>query len=209
MDTTGRHILKTRITQNIKDKEYKKLIDALPVGEEYGVAKELIYKGWRLAGQYQEEKNYLTEAILSYNKARRIKPSVIVVFDKVVSLLEDFFSKYKNEFSVDDLKMLKESISILENFHSVNYPSQKKALEKISDLLLRIDYISEYYSKIAKETKATFQVQKIYNAITDDMTMPEVRQELAKTLANIIRREKSKSKKKGKNNRQKQKEKVI
>lgn len=200
MDTTGRHILKTRITQNIKDKEYKKLIDALPVGEEYGVAKELMYKGWRLAGQYQEEKNYLTEAILSYNKARRIKPSVIVVFDKVVSLLEDFFSKYKNEFSVDDLKMLKESISILENFHSVNYPSQKKALEKISDLLLRIDYILEFYPKIAKETKATFQVQKIYNAITDDMTMPEVRQELAKTLANIIRREKAKEKKKREKN---------
>ena len=198
MDTTGRHILKTRITQNIKDKEYKKLIDALPIGEEYGVAKELMYKGWRLAGQYQEEKNYLTEAILSYNKARRIKPSVIVVFDKVVSLLEDFFSKYKNEFSVDDLKMLKESISVLENFHSVNYPSQEKVLSKIYDLLLRIDYISEFYPKIAKETKATFQVQKIYNAITDDMTMPEVRQELAKTLANIIRREKSKSKKKGK-----------
>lgn len=195
MDTTGRHILKTRITQNIKDKEYKKLIDALPVGEEYGVAKELIYKGWRLAGQYQEEKNNLTEAILSYNKARRIKPSVIVVFDKVVSLLEDFFSKYKNEFSVDDLKMLKESISVLENFHSVNYPSQEKVLSKIYDLLLRIDYISEFYPKIAKETKATFQVQKIYNAITDDMTMPEVRQELAKTLANIIRREKAKEKK--------------
>ncbi len=199
MDTTGRHILKTRITQNIKDKEYKKLIDALPVGEEYGVAKELIYKGWRLAGQYQEEKNYLPEAILSYNKARRIKPSVIVVFDKVVSLLEDFFSKYKNEFSVDDLKMLKESISILENFHSVNFPSQKKALEKISDLLLRVHYILEFYPKIAKETKATFQVQKIYNAITDDMTMPEVRQELAKTLANIIRREKEKDKKKKRN----------
>lgn len=203
MNITARHILKTRITRNIKDKEYKKLIDALPVGEEYGVAKELMYKGWRLAGQYQEEKNYLTEAILSYNKARRIKPSVIVVFDKVVSLLEDFFSKYKNEFSVDDLKILKESISILENFHSVNYPSQKKALEKISDLLLRIDYILEYYPKIAQETKATFQVQKIYNAITDDMTMPEVRQELAKTLANIIRREKAKEKKeKGKEPKQ-------
>lgn len=203
MNITARHILKTRITQNIKDKKYKKLIDALPVGEEYGVAKELMYKGWRLAGQYQEEKNYLTEAILSYNKARRIKPSVIVVFDKVVSLLEDFFSKYKNEFSVDDLKMLKESISILENFHSVNYPSQEKVLVKIYDLLLRIDYILEYYPKIAKETKATFQVQKIYNAITDDMTMPEVRQELAKTLANIIRREKAKEKKeKGKEPKQ-------
>lgn len=200
MDTTGRHILKTRITQNIKDKEYKKLIDALPIGQEYGVAKELMYKGWRLAGQYQEEKNYLTEAILSYNKARRIKPSVIVVFDKVVSLLEDFFSKYKNEFSVDDLKMLKESISILENFHSVNYPSQEKVLVKIYDLLLRMDYILEFFPKIAKETKATFQVQKIYNAITDDMTMPEVRQELAKTLANIIRREKAKEKKKREKN---------
>jgi len=205
MNTTGRHILKTRITQHIKDKDYKKLIEALPVAEKYSVSKELMYKGWRLAGQYQEEKKYLTEAIISYNKARRIKPSVLFVFDKIVSLLIELVSKYKTEFSVDDLKTLKESISILENFHSVNYPSQEKVLSKIYDLLLRIDYISEFYPKIAKETKATFQVQKIYNAITDDMTMSEVRQELARTLANIIRREKAKEKKEKKSSVSKKK----
>lgn len=154
-----------------------------------------MYKGWKLAAQYLEEKSFLTDAIVCYNKARRIKPSIVVVFDKVVSLLDDFFSKYKNEFSVDDFVKLRRSIAILENFHSVNYPSQKKALEKIPDLKLKIDYHINHHPKIAEETKATFQVQKIYDAITDDMSMPEVNQELAKTIANIIRREKSKNKK--------------
>ena len=42
MDITGELILKARITKNIKDKEYKKLLDALPVGEEYGISKELM-----------------------------------------------------------------------------------------------------------------------------------------------------------------------
>jgi len=195
MNITGQQILKARITKNIMDKEYKKLLDALPVGEEYGISKELMYKGWKLAAQYLEEKNFLTDAILCYNKARRIKPSIVVVFDKVVSLLDDFFSKYKNEFSVDDLVKLKGSIDVLENFHSVNYPSQEKALEKIPDLNIKINYHINHYPKVAEETKATFQVQKIYNAITDDMSMPEVNQELAKTIANIIRREKSKNKK--------------
>ena len=195
MNITGEGILKARITKNIKDKEYKKLLDALPVGEEYGISKELMYKGWKLAAQYLEEKNFLIDAILCYNKARRIKPSIVVVFDKVVSLLDEFFSKYKNEFSVDDLVKLKGSIAILENFHSVNYPSQKKALEKIPDLNLKIDYHINHHPKIAEETKATFQVQKIYDAITDDMSMPEVHQEFAKTLAGIIRREKAKDKK--------------
>jgi hypothetical protein len=195
MNITGEVILKARITKNIKDKEYKKLLDALPVGDEYGISKELMYKGWKLAAQYLEEKSFLTDAIVCYNKARRIKPSIVVVFDKVVSLLDDFFSKYKNEFSVDDFVKLRRSIAILENFHSVNYPSQKKALEKIPDLKLKIDYHINHHPKIAEETKATFQVQKIYDAITDDMSMPEVNQELAKTIANIIRREKSKNKK--------------
>ena len=195
MNITGEVILKARITKNIKDKEYKKLLDALPVGEEYGISKELMYKGWKLAAQYLEEKSFLTDAILCYNKARRIKPSTLVVFDKVVSLLNEFFSKFKNEFSVDDLVKLKGSIAVLENFHSVNYPNQKKILEGIPDLNLKIDYQINHHPKIAEETKATFQVQKIYNAITDDMSMPEVNQELAKTLANIIRREKSKNKK--------------
>lgn len=195
MDITGQVILKARINKNIKDKEYEKLLAALPVGEEYGTSKELMYKGWRLAAQYLEEKNYLTDAILCYNKARRIKPSILIVFDKVVSLLNEFFSKYKTEFSVDDLVKLKTTIDILENFHSVRYPSQKKVLEKIPELKIKIDYHLTHYPKIALETKATFQVKKIYDAITDDMTLPEVNQELAKTLTSIIRREKAKDKK--------------
>lgn len=200
MNTISQHILKARIDQNIKDKEYKKLLDALPVAEEYGISKELRYKGWKLVAQYLEEKNYLTDSILCYNKARRIKPSVIFVFEKVISLLNEFFSKYKNEFSVDDLVQLKESIVILENFHSVNFPKQEKVLNQIPDLNLKIDYQINHHPKIAEETKLTFQVQKIYNAITDDMSIQEANQELAKTLANIIRRERSKSKKKRKKN---------
>ena len=195
MNITGEVILKARITKNIKDKEFKKLLDALPVGEEYGISKELMYKGWKLAAQYLEEKSFITDAILCYNKARRIKPSIVVVFDKVVSLFNDFFSKYKNEFSVDDLVKLKGSIAILENFHSVNFPNQKKIYERIPDLYLKIDYHINHHPKIAEETKVTFQVQKIYDAITDDMSMPEVNQELAKTLADIIRREKAIDKK--------------
>jgi hypothetical protein len=195
MEITGEVILKARITKNIKDKEYKKLLDALPVAEEYGISKELMYKGWKLVAQYLEEKNYLTDAILCYNKARRIKPSILIVFEKVVSLLNEFFSKYKNEFSVDDLIKLKGAIAVLENFHSVNFPKQEKVLEQIPDLNLKIDYHINHHPKIDEETKATFQVQKIYNAITDDMSMPEVHQEFAKILANIIRREKSKNKK--------------
>jgi len=201
MDITGKVILKARITNNIKDKEYKKLLDALPVGEEYGISKELMYKGWKLAAQYLEEKSFLTDAILCYNKARRIKPSTLLVFDKVVSLLDEFFSKFKNEFSVDDLVKLKGSIAILENFHSVNFPNQKKISARIPDLYLKIDYHINHHPKVAEETKATFQVQKIYNAITDDMSMPEVNQELAKTIAGIIRREKSKDKKKKSKNK--------
>jgi hypothetical protein len=198
MEIAGKVILKARISQNIKDKEYKKLLDALPVAEEYGISKELMYKGWKLAAQYLEEKNYLTDAILCYNKARRIKPSTLIVFEKVLSLLDEFFSKYKNEFSVDDLVQLKESIAILENFHAVNFSKQEKVLKQIPDLNLKIDYRINHYPKIAVETKVTFQVHKIYNAITDDMTMPEVNQELARTLTNIIRRERSNSKKKKK-----------
>ena len=196
MNITGQQILKARITKNIKDKEYKKLLDALPVGEEYGISKELMYKGWKLAAQYLEEKNFLTDAILCYNKARRIKPSTLVVFDKVIALLTQFFSKYKTEFSVEDLRKLKESTNLLENFHSVNFPKQKKVLEKIPDLILRIEYQIKHYPITAEETKVTFQVQKIYNAITDDMSMQEVNQEFAKTLAGIIRRVKAKDKKK-------------
>lgn len=196
-------MLTLRIKNNIGNEEWDKLNAALPIGEEFGVSKELLYKGWRKIGADFEERNNLTEAILSYNKARKIKPSIIFVFDKIVSLVEKFFVRYRLEYSTADLNKLQDAILLLQNFHSVRFPNQKAVIEKSSDLLKRINYQIEYYPKEAIETKATNQVDKIYNAITDDMTMPEVNQEVARILSNIIRRETGEEDTKGKKKKKK------
>lgn len=198
-------ILTLRVKNNIENEEWEKLIAALSVAEEYGISKELLYRGWKEAGSYLEGKDNLTEAILCYNKARKIKPSIIFVFDKIVSLAEKFFVRYRLEYSTADLNKLRDAILLLQNFHSVRFPNQKAVLVKSSDLIQRINYQIEYYPKEAIETKATHQIDKIYDAITDDMTMPEVHQEVARILTNIIRRETGEKSTKGQKKKKKSK----
>ena len=193
-----KQILTERVKQNIAKSDYEALIIALPIAEEEKVSQRLLYKGWKIAADFQESKNDIIQAIVSYNKARQIKPSVIFVFDKVVSLIERFLEKNKEGFSKTDLKLLKTTLETILNYHSVKFANHKKIVEHGRSLLDLINYREEYIAKDALETPLTFPVEKIYNAITENMTMQEVKQEAAHTFAEIIRRGKSKEKQKKK-----------
>ncbi len=94
-----KNMLTLRVKNNIESEEWEKLIAALSVAEDYGISKELLYRGWKEGGAYLEGKNNLTDSILCYNKSRKVKPSVIFVFDKIVSLLDKFFVRYRLEYS--------------------------------------------------------------------------------------------------------------
>ncbi len=196
-------ILTKRIQKNIKEKDWPRLAEALPVTEEYHVSKSLLYKGWVLLGWYYEQQEKLTEAIKAYNKARVIKPSVVMVFDKLLSSADSFFNKDRELFSKSDLQKFKAALLPIINYHSVNFPKQKSVVGTGERILNKIDYRMKFEAPDMAESPVTYQVQIIFDALYGDMTKAELTAEFARIIEDDIRklyekRKKTKKKKKPK-----------
>ena len=193
-----KEILTKRIKQNIKDKNWEKLSEAMPATTEYPVEKSLQSKGWFLLGSYYEEKENLIDAIKSFNKARVTDPAVIKVFDKLFAVFNSFFDKNKKLFSKSDLEKLKEALLPIWNYHQINFPQQSTSIAGHKNILSKIDYRIKFEAAEAVETPMTYPVQIIHDALYGDMTQEEVRAEFARLLAPAIREELAKKKSKDK-----------
>ena len=91
-------LIEGRIRKNIADKNYKDLLIALEVAEKYNPSLELLFEGWKLGAEYLESKGKPVDTIIALNKARKIKPSVVFVFDKLIAVWANFFTRYRKEF---------------------------------------------------------------------------------------------------------------
>ena len=192
----SKNILELRLRKNIAEGEIRKLLAALPVAEEYHVNRDLLIQGWTLGASFLEKNQQLPDAIIAYNKLRRLVPAKAETLDNLVKVYEKFFLTNKNEFSKDDLSTLRFPLEIIIKYHSIKFQQQEEVTNRGENLLKRINYTLKYDAPIAVETKLTFHVNRIFNAITDDMTLDEVTEELARTLAPLIRKKIEKEKNK-------------
>ena len=195
----SKELITKRIQKNIEDEDWAKLVEAMPATAEFPVNKSLQYKGWHLSGNYYSEHKKYTEAIKAYNKARVIRPSVIIVFDKLILSIDSFFRTNRELFSKSDLQKFKAALLPIINYHSVNFPKQKSVVGTGERLLNKIDYRMKFEAPDMAESPVTYQVQQIYDALYGDMTAIEVQNEFARLLAPIIgeklKEKKSKKKK--------------
>jgi hypothetical protein len=199
-------VLNLRIKQNIENKEWQKLITALPVAEEAKISTSLLRKAWIYGGEYLFEKKDWVNVITFYNKARSINPSTVVVFDKLIQAFNLFFEQFKDKFSKQDLKTLRDPLILMIDYHEINFPKHQPLIEIGKELIQKIDYKIKYVATDQVETVATFKVQQIYNAIYDDMTFEQLRSEFARIIEPTVRElldKKEKETKKEKNKKSK------
>lgn len=199
-------VLNLRIKQNIENKEWQKLIAALPVAEEAKISTSLLRKAWIYGGEYLFEKKDWVNVITFYNKARSINPSTVVVFDKLIQAFNLFFEQFKDKFSKQDLKTLRDPLILMIDYHEINFPKHQPLIEIGKELIQKIDYKIKYVATDQVETAATFKVQQIYNAIYDDMTFEQLRSEFARIIEPTVRElldKKEKETKKEKNKKSK------
>ena len=198
-----KEILTKRIKQNIKDKDWEKLSEAMPATVEYPVEISLQSKGWLLLGSYYEEKEKLVDAIKAFNKARVTDPAVVIVFDKLFSSINSFYDKNRKLFSKSDLEKLKEALLPIWNYHQINFPQQSTSITNHKNIFSKLDYRIKFEATEAVETPMTYPVQVIHDALYGDMTQEEVRAEFARLLAPVIREELAKKKSKDKKSKSK------
>jgi len=175
------------LKQHIEKGEWQKLIKVLPGAEEVEVSTTLLRKGWILAGEYLAGEKDWTSAIISFNKARVRNPSTIYVFDELINAFGSFYEQFKNRFSKADLKILKDPLVLLIDYHQLNFPKHQAQVEIGKELIQKINYRMKYIAEEKIETSATFKVEQIHNAIYDDMTFEELQSEFARIIEPTIR----------------------
>lgn len=210
MNISPKSMITKRLQNAISRADYKDMQIVLPVAEEYKISPRTIKKvSQKIAEFYFKEKHYDQSAIYS-NKARSIDPSIKKNFELFCNSIIEFFKTNIDEFSKKDLDEFKKSIIPVIDFHKIKFPSHHKSIDEMEDLFKRIDYRKKYTAKEKEETKVSYRILQIKNALYSDMTSEQVRQEFAKLIAIPIRKilaEKDEAKNTKSNNKQSEKSK--
>ena len=173
----------------------------MPTAEEAGISKSLLRKAFILGSEYLEEKEDWVNVIKYYNKARSMDPGTVNVFNKLVRAFNSFYLLFKEEFSKQDLQLLREPLQLILDFHTINFPKHQKIIKAGYELVQKIDYQLKYKAIDKIESAASFRVQQIHDAIYEDMTFEQLQSEFARIIEPTVRDlldEKEKEKKKNK-----------
>lgn len=189
------------LKEHLKKKNWGKIEELLPFGESQGVSNRLLQKSWIELAYQQKEDDALVSAILSFVAARKFNTKNDKLFIEIVDCLSQFVLRYCNTFSKEDLVFLKYGLDRIYTYEN-QINSKKPSLFPAKKLQVQIDNLL-ISAKSKPETKSTYNVQRIYDALYTYMTPEEVRSEFAKLFfeANIDEyekrvREKKKLKKK-------------
>ena len=186
-------LLKKAFTRKIKlhleNENWKALIEIFPGAQETAVSNTLLKSTALKIADYVYSKKRYYESIIFLNKARIREPKSKKIFQSFVNSVDFFFIETVEEFSKKDLEEFKQAILPVINFHKLKYPEHRQIIDSTDHLFRRIDYRIKYVAKDVQESKVTFRVQQIKNALySDDMTIEQVRQEAGRLLAPTLRR---------------------
>lgn len=186
MNINPKSIILKRLENAISKSDFKDMEIALPIAEEYKVSKSTIKKVAITIAEQHFIKKRFDQAIIFYNKARSIDPSKRKVFELFCKSIIEFFKNNIDEFSKKDLEEFKQAIRPSIDFHKMKFPAHRKAVDEIRELVRRIDYRKRNVAKEKKESKVTYRVLQIKDALYSDMTIEEVRKEYARLISTVI-----------------------
>ena len=206
-------ILTLRVKNNIEKEEWQKLVAALPVAEEAGISNPLLHKAFILAGDFFKNKEPYSNAIIYYSKAVSILADESV-YMKLIASIKLFYELFENEFSKSDLQHLQISLRFLYNKTKSTFPNSLVLLKVLKSIIDAAKILEESTAKELIESRATFQVNKIY----DGFYRPKSPQEVFERFSEVINdsfqdfydeesEKESESKKKKKKSKKKKKDK--
>lgn len=192
-------VIAQQIKSNIDLNNGEGVITALLAAETYLTdRKELMFDAYRVAGEYRLSQSDHANSILYFNKTRKYNPTTVFVFDKIVESALAFYTANKHEFIKSDLLKLIPPIKMLIDYYRTLAGSEQSNL-KAEDLLSRIAYRMQYVAPDSIEGKMTHRVSVIVDALEKDVPMEQVRQEVAKFIADLLKKKKLTSKSKDQN----------
>jgi hypothetical protein len=134
----------------------------------------------------EAEKGHIVSAIDVINKARVLdlynKAHIIRLFQN----LSNFYKEFEQEFSKSDLEIFLDSIKRLVEFYKVKGLWDSPPVKIGRDLINRINGKLPN-AQVATETKATFRVEQIADSLSQNVSPEEVKADVARILAPVVR----------------------
>ena len=206
-------ILTLRVKNNIEAGDWQKLIAALPVAEEAEISTTLLHKAFILAGDYFKNKEPYSDAIIYYSKAVSILADESV-YMKLIASIKLFYDLFENEFSKADLQHLQTSLRFLNNKTTSAFPNSLVLLKELKSIITDAKILEESTAKEIIESRATYQVNKIYDSFYRPKSPQEVFERSSEVILEWIQpfydeesKKESESKKKKKKSKKKKKDK--
>jgi hypothetical protein len=184
--------LELRIKHDLEIRDSEDLLVTLTAAEHYlSHRKDLLFEAFTVAGEFRFGQTDYYNSILYYNKARKYNPASVIVFDRLIANLSAYYDLNKDKFIKSDLIKLPPSIKMLMDYYG-NMSGSDQSVRIAEDLLSRIAYRCNYVAPEAIEGKETYTVSLIVDAIQKDVPMEQVRKEVSKFIADLIKKKKLK-----------------
>ncbi len=189
-------LLKMGLEANIKSNNIEKLKTFLTLAESVSIPKSLHYRAIiRVADALNQSKSW-DESFKFFNEARKFTNKPTIPLKKAYQSLHQFFELHETVFSKSDLREL---LLVIEPFMAllkIYLDKDKRIEENLALLTERVNYRLTHTASDVEETKITFRIAKLKAALYADMTLEEMRSELARLVALMVLTKKVKSDKK-------------
>lgn len=180
--------LAQKIRRHIDRAENDDLVTTLQAAEKYlSDQKGLMFDAFFTAGNYRLKEQDTFSSILYFNKARKYNPATITVFDKIVESLVSFYTQNKDKAIKTDLLELIPPIRGINDYYQTIAPENESS-QKAENLLRSIAYRLEFVAPDGIESPITYRVNQIRAALEKDVPMEQVKLEVAKYIAELLKK---------------------
>jgi hypothetical protein len=180
-----------RVKYCIENNLGNELLNTLSAAETYlSDRKELLFDAFFNAGEFRLKELDYDNSIQYFNKSRKYNPAIIKVFDKIIESTNALYTANKEKFIKSDLLKLLPPIKMLIDYYG-NLLSDKQ-LSNAEDFISRLAYRINFIAPEAVEGKMTHRVNVIVNALEKEVPMEQVRKEVAKFIADLLKKEQKK-----------------
>lgn len=163
--------------------DYSRLEGLAELADRQGCSKKLRRQAWLMVGKNCSQQRDHFGAIYAINSARRAAPSEETIAVSFYSEVNALLDQLSSEASREDIIQVQEFlVPVANQYRSLHvYPNLGRELIEKTERLIPI-------LKSATETKWTFRITELNDAIKEGMTTKEVKIELARIFAPALRK---------------------
>jgi hypothetical protein len=188
-------LLAQKIERAIQNENWEELLTTTSAAETYLSDRvDLMFHMYSHCGEYRQSQFNYDSAIPFFSRSRKYNPTSVDVFNKLIECFSSFFSSNKDLFIKADLEILVPTIKMLVDYYKNLPPVSASTVRTAEELVNRLEYRIQFVAQDTVEGKMTFRTQKIVNALEQDVPMEQVKTEVGKLIADLIKKKIKESK---------------